>query len=406
MHAALPARRDNHSTIATILSRLNRFLPAPIAINGFERVRACSGALIGIVITALVSRYALGNSNTLPFLIAPMGASAVLLFALPSSPLAQPWSILGGNVVSALVGILCARWIGDPMIAASAAVALAIAAMILLRCLHPPGGAIALSAVLGGPAVASAGFGFALVPVGLNSLLLLMAALVFNNATRRPYPHLPAKDHDNKHGTQDALPTDRLGFTPEDLDDVLKQYNQVLDVSRDDLETLFLQTEMHAYRRRFGEITCADIMSHDVVTVEYGTELQEAWTLLRKHNIKALPVLDRARRVIGIITVYDFMKHADLDLHESFDKKLKRFIRRTPGLYSEKPEAVGQIMTRTVRTIRDTSHVVELVPLLSGTGLHHVPVVDHERRLVGIVTQSDLVAALYRGRLNDQRAAA
>jgi CBS domain-containing membrane protein len=388
------------------LSRLNRFLPAPIAINGIERVRACSGALIGIVITALVSRYALGNSNTLPFLIAPMGASAVLLFALPSSPLAQPWSILGGNVVSALVGILCARWIGDPMIAASAAVALAIAAMILLRCLHPPGGAIALSAVLGGPAVASAGFGFALVPVGLNSLLLLAAALVFNNATRRPYPHLPAKDHDNKHGTQDALPTDRLGFTPEDLDDVLKQYNQVLDVSRDDLETLFLQTEMHAYRRRFGEITCADIMSHDVVTVEYGTELEEAWTLLRKHNIKALPVLDRARRVIGIITVYDFMKHADLDLHESFDKKLKRFIRRTPGLYSDKPEAVGQIMTRTVRTIRNTSHVVELVPLLSGTGLHHVPVVDHERRLVGIVTQSDLVAALYRGRLNDQRAAA
>ena len=61
--------------------------------------------------------------------------------------------------------------------------------------------------------------------------------------------------------TADARPSDRLGFTPADLDDVLKQYNQVLDVSRDDLESLFLQTEMHAYRRRFGEITCADIMS-------------------------------------------------------------------------------------------------------------------------------------------------
>lgn len=391
---------------ATISSRLNRFLPAPLAINGIERLRACSGALLGIVITALVSRHALGAGAALPFLIAPMGASAVLLFALPSSPLAQPWSIIGGNLVSALAGILCARWIGDPTMAASAAIALAIAAMILLRCLHPPGGAIALTAVLGGPAVTSAGFGFALVPVGLNSLLLLAVALVFNNATRRPYPHRHTTDHDNRHGTQDARPADRLGFTTADLDDVLKQYNQVLDVSRDDLESLFLQTEMHAYRRRFGEITCADIMSKDVVTVEYGTDLQEAWTLLRKHNIKALPVLDRARRVIGIITVYDFMKHADLDLHEGFDKKLRRFIRRTPDLHSDKPEAVGQIMTRTVKTIPADSHVVELVPVLSGSGLHHVPVVDHERRLVGIVTQSDLVAALYRGRLNDQREAA
>lgn len=389
-----------------LLSRLDRFLPAPLAIDVVERMRACSGALLGIIITALVSRYALGAGATLPFLIAPMGASAVLLFALPSSPLAQPWSVVGGNVVSALVGILCARWISDPTTAASAAIALAIATMILLRCLHPPGGAIALTAVLGGPAITSAGFGFALVPVGLNSLLLLAVALVFNNATRRPYPHRQTPDHDNRHGTQDARPTDRLGFTPADLDDVLKHYNQVLDVSRDDLETLFLQTEMHAYRRRFGEITCAEIMSHDVVTVEYGTELEEAWTLLRRHNIKALPVLDRARRVIGIITVYDFMKHADLDLHEGFDKKLRRFIRRTPGLYSDKPEAVGQIMTRTVKTIRGSSHVVELVPLLSGSGLHHVPVVDHERRLIGIVTQSDLVAALYRGRLNDQRDAA
>ncbi len=377
-----------------------------MAVNGIERLRACSGALLGIIITALVSRHMLGAGATLPFLIAPMGASAVLLFALPSSPLAQPWSILGGNVISALVGILCARWIADPTTAASAAIALAIATMILLRCLHPPGGAIALTAVLGGPAVTSAGFGFALIPVGLNSLLLLAVALIFNNATRRPYPHRPAMDHDNKHGTQDALPADRLGFTPEDLDDVLKRYNQVLDVSRDDLESLFLQTEMHAYRRRFGEMTCADIMSHDVVTVEYGTDLEEAWALLRKHNIKALPVLDRARRVIGIITVHDFMKHADLDLHEGFDKKLRQFIRRTPGLYSDKPEAVGQIMTRNVQTICGSSHVVELVPLLSGSGLHHVPVIDSERRLIGIVTQSDLVAALYRGRLDEQRDAA
>lgn len=371
-----------------------------------ERLRASCGALLAIVLTGLASRLALGPQADLPALIAPMGASAVLLFAQPASPLAQPWSIFGGNVVSAAVGVACAQWIGEPMLAAALAVAGAIAAMFALRCLHPPGGAIALSAVLGGPAIHAAGFEFLWAPVGLNSLLLLAVALAFNNATRRRYPHLVQHDHNNTHQTADALPGDRLGFTPADLDDVLKQYNQVLDVSRDDLESLFLQTEMHAYRRRFGEITCADIMSHDVVTVEFGTTLEDAWGLLRRHHVKALPVLDRARRVIGIVTFADFMKNADLDVYEGFDAKLRRFIRRTLHTHSDKAEVVGQIMTRMVKTARSDMHIVELVPLLSDVGVHHIPVIDHERRLAGMITQSDLIAALYRGRLTDAAEAA
>jgi len=73
-----------------------------------------------------------------------MGASSVLLFAVPASPLAQPWSIVGGNFVSALVGIGCAHWIPDPALAATLAVGLAIIAMFQLRCLHPPGGAMGM----------------------------------------------------------------------------------------------------------------------------------------------------------------------------------------------------------------------------------------------------------------------
>ncbi|MFG3757464.1 HPP family protein, partial [Klebsiella pneumoniae] len=76
-----------------------------------------------------------------PLLVASIGASAVLLFAVPASPLAQPWPIIGGNSVSALVGIVVARAIGDPLLAAAVAAALAIAVMSLARCLHPPGGA-------------------------------------------------------------------------------------------------------------------------------------------------------------------------------------------------------------------------------------------------------------------------
>ncbi|HSY29472.1 MAG TPA: CBS domain-containing protein, partial [Burkholderiaceae bacterium] len=245
------------------------------------------------------------------------------------------------------------------------------------------------------------GYHFLFAPIGINSLLLLAVALLFNNSTRHRYPHSARHAHNNTHRTDDRSPGDRLGFTPADLDFVLKNYNEVLDVSRDDLENLLMQTEMHAYRRRLGEITCADIMSRDVVTVEFGTNLQDAWRLLHKHKVVALPVLDRVRRIVGIVTLLDFIRHAELDTYEGFDFKLRQFLRPLLKSHSEKPEVVGQIMTRKVHSATDSMHIVELVPLLSEYGLHHIPIVDHEKRLVGIVTNSDLVAGLYRGRLAD-----
>lgn len=377
---------------------LSGFMPAPVGANHAERLRACCGALIGVLLTSLVSHAVLGPASGLPLLIAPIGASAVLLFAVPASPLAQPWSVVGGNMISAAVGVTIAQWISDPIMAAALALATAIAVMFSLRCLHPPSGAIALTAVLGGPAIQAQGYHFVLSPVGINSLLLLLIAILFNNATRRRYPH-PHLSHSNTHRTADALPIERVGFTHADLEDVLKEYNQILDVSRDDLETILLQTEMHAYRRRFGEITCADIMSRDLVTVEFGTPLDEAWAQMREHRIKALPVIDRARRIIGVVTLADFMRHADLDVYDGFEARLRKFVQRIPLTHSDKPEVVGQIMTKAVVTARDDMHAVELVPLMSDHGLHHIPVIDSERRLAGMVTQSDLIAALYRGRL-------
>lgn len=384
-----------------VLAWLKTFVPEPVTVNGNEQLRACCGALLGILITGLATRLALGPAVSVPMLIAPMGASAVLLFGIPASPLAQPWALIGGNMVSAAIGVACAQWIADPVWAAAVAMPVAIAAMFALRCLHPPSGAIALTAVLGGPAIEALGYDFVMMPVAINSVLLLLLALFFNNATGRRYPHASQIEHANTHHTSDIPAIDRLGFTPQDLDEVLKQYNQVLDVSRDDLEALFLQTEMHAYRRRFGEVTCADIMSRDVVTVEFGTTLEEAWDLLRWHHVKALPVIDRARRLIGIVTLVDFMKHANLEKFGSFNDKLRQLVQRTRDTHSDKPEVVGQIMTRQVQTANTDTHIVELVPLLSDKGKHHVPVIDGEGRLAGVLTQSDLIAALYRGRLAD-----
>ena len=381
---------------------IRSFSPEPIVVNHTERLRACTGALIGILLTSLLTYLIEGNANSVPILIAPMGASAVLLFALPSSPLAQPWSIVGGNMLAAFIGVTCAMWMTNATLAAALAVSLSIVAMITLRCLHPPSGAVALTAVVGGASIHAQGYAFVIFPVAVNSLLLLLIAILFNNATCRRYPHITAKN--DVHQTNDIPPEMRFGFNSEDLNEVLKEYNQVLDVSRDDLQNLLQQTEMHAYRRRFGEITCEDIMSKDAISVEFGTELEEAWALLRKHEIKALPVIDRARRVIGIVTQIDFMKNANLDVYDGFEVKLKRFIKRTGRSYSIKPEVVGQIMTSPAVTAKINMHIIELIPLMTQHRTHHhIPVVDTNRHLVGIVTQSDLVSALYHGRVTNLR---
>ncbi len=377
---------------------LRSFVPESITVNYTERLRAGIGALLGIFLTGLVCSWVVGADLSLPLLVAPIGASAVLLFAMPSSPVAQPWSIMGGNMFSAAVGVTCAQWMTNPMLAAAVAVAAAIAVMLSLRCLHPPGGAVALTAVLGGPLIHSLGYHFLLVPIGLNSALLLVVALVYNNATRRRYPH-QVIGHANPHQTADRPSFDRVGFTTDDLDYVLTRYNQVPDVSRDELESLLVQTEMHAYRRRFGEIKCADIMSYDVLSVEAGTTLPDAWNLLHRHHIKALPVIDAARHVIGIVTLTDFVDYATHETLKGVVSKLHDVLVRVTHRHAGRPVVVGEIMSAGVCVAAETMFITELTELMFAHGHRHIPVINAQRCLVGMVTNSDLIAGLYRGRL-------
>jgi CBS domain-containing membrane protein len=368
---------------------LRGFLPTPINAGRREKLYGSIGAWVGLFFTALISKTVFGDLD--PWFIAPMGASAVLLFAVPSSPLAQPWSLMGGNLVSALIGVTCAKTFSDPMLGASAAAAIAIAAMFALRCLHPPSGAIALTAVLGGPAVLASGYRFVLWPVGLNSLFLLVAALLFNNLLRRRYPHAhPHVSPPPPHHTTDPLPMERLRFTRADLDDVLKARQELLDVDPDDLEDIFLHAEQNAYRRRFGQVRCADLMSKDVVTVQPSTPLADVWKLLAKHHIKALPVVDETGALCGIVSLHDLMLGHE---HEMLEENC------VPQL----PHAgrVEQLMTSNVRSASPEQLITDLVPLFSDAGYHHMPVIDERRRVIGMVTQSDLIAALYRAQLEE-----
>lgn len=378
---------------------LKRFIPSLVPVSHTERLRASFGALFGILLTGLVSTLALGADASLPLLIAPMGASAVLLFAAPASPLAQPWSILGGNIVSSLIGVTAALLIPEQVVAAAVAVGLAIGVMLLLGCLHPPSGAVALTAVLGGTSIHEAGYWFVLSPVAINSALILLVALLFNNATGRRYPHLAPAG--NTHRTDDPPPMQRLGIVPEDLQAVLAQYGEVVPISPDELDALIHQAQVRAFNRRSGEITCGEVMSRDVATATPETSLRQAWQTLLDHDIKALPVVTEKDGLVGIVTQTDFINQAMLQPLPRFRQRLGNVV----GFGSKAPRLVSEIMTRRVQTALPQTLIAKLVPPMADMGLHHMPIVDDDNRLVGIVTQSDLIAALFQRRLehDDER---
>lgn len=363
-----------------LLLWLRSFWPAPLTVSRREIWLGCLGAGLGLLGTEWLSHHALGELN--PWFIAPMGASAVLLFAVPASPLAQPWSIVGGNLVSALTGVLCAHILGHDGLAAGIAGAGAIAAMFALRCLHPPGGAVALTAVLGGPAISQLGYAYVLWPVAANSALLLALALLFNNLMQRRYPH-QAVPQPHPHRTADRLPSARLGLSKEDLDAALASQGQLLDISPDDLEQILTRAQLQASRRKWGDIHCRDIMSRDVVHVRPLDSVDEAWARLVRHKVKALPVIRLDGTLAGIVSLHDFFVG-----HSAPDP------RKMPAMSTAR--YVADIMTRKVRVARPEQLMVDLVTLFSDGGLHHMPVVDGQLHVVGMITQSDVVAALFK----------
>lgn len=381
--AQVPSRPAARLTALWALLR-----PVAQPIDRRERWRVVLTAALGVALAAALARLWPPVAG-LPWLMAPLGASAVLVFALPASPLAQPWAVLGGNTAAALVGLACVRWVPGPLpLVAAAAVAGAIATMLALRCLHPPGGAVALLTVVGGVHEP----GFALDPVALDSLLLVLAGALLNPLGGRRYPHPQGV------GAPPPGPARAWDFDDDDLQRVLQRHNQIVDLPRDELRDLLVDAEQQALQRRLGALRCRDAMTPAPLTVAHGTPLAEAWALLQGSSVKALPVVDRFGFLMGIVTRADFLRASGLPEHgpEGWGARLRQLITPTPGMNSDKPEVVGQIMTRQVRVTSAERPLADLLPLFSHTGHHHLPVLGEDRRLVGILTQTDVVAALSR----------
>lgn len=147
------------------------------------------GSVTGIGICGFLSSLFF-EVRDMTLIIGSFGASAVLVYAAIKSPLAQPRNLVGGHLISAVVGVFCFKMFGSiPWLAGSLAVSFAISAMLATKTLHPPGGATALIAVIGSPTIHNLGYFYAIVPVGLGALILLIVALFVNNlAPTRRYP--------------------------------------------------------------------------------------------------------------------------------------------------------------------------------------------------------------------------
>ena len=155
-----------------------------------EKFWSFTGSFLGIgIIAFLQSIYLQPNDNL--FLIGSFGASSVLIYGVIQSPLAQPRNLVGGHLVSALIGVTVFKLMPDVIwLTAPLAVSLSIIAMQYTKTLHPPGGATALIAVSGSAKIKALGYGYVLFPVLSGVVILLLVALVVNNMTSlRRYPN-------------------------------------------------------------------------------------------------------------------------------------------------------------------------------------------------------------------------
>lgn len=355
--------------------RLLLFRPILTGATLRERLIGCLGALLGIGITGFVCALIMGNPAGLPLIVAPIGASAVLLFAVPASPLAQPWPIVGGNTLSALAGVSVAYFIDDATIAASLAVALAILLMSLTRSLHPPGGAAALTAVIGGTAVAKAGFLFPFVPVAINSVILVLLGTLIHRLARRRYPHRDTTGIVNPHGTADAPSALRVGFNGDDIDAALDDFNETLDIGRADIETLLRRVEQKALQRTRGDLTCGDIMSRDVISIDFDATPGEARQRLLRHDIRVLPVIGADGRLAGTVGLRELANLNEAD----------------------------PLPVRTGPMAQPSDPAISLVPKLTDGVSHAVVIADSDRKVLGILTQTDMLATVARSLLHADR---
>ena len=230
----------------------SRWNPAQLPLGHLGWLRGAIGGTIGVAAAGAIAMVLTStNASALPWLVAPVGASAVLVFAVPASPLAQPWSVVGGSVLSAIAGLAVGHMVGVPILAAALALGAAIAVMSVARCLHPPGGACALLYALGATGPEHWG-GAHLLAIAVNIAVLAGVGWVYNNLTGHPWPHRPV------HIPKVVTPTPHAAAVHQALTEVLAEWNEVIDADIDDLDAIFQAVERRVRSREQDALPSAN----------------------------------------------------------------------------------------------------------------------------------------------------
>lgn len=236
--------------ITSLIMRLQRFIAFESeSISAVEKLVASLGGLLGVTLISLIT-YKITGAAGAALIVPSMGAAAVLVFAVPHGKLSQPWPLIAGNLVSAFVGVSCFKLIPDAFLAAGLAVGLSIACMHILNCVHPPGGATALAAVIGGSTIHDLGYMYVLSPVLINVLIIFVTAIVFNGffAWRR-YPAASMMRFTDAQITTEPL--DGV-VDKQAIEKAISDMDLVLDVTTEDLQRVIKLSLDHAKNQQIS----------------------------------------------------------------------------------------------------------------------------------------------------------
>lgn len=343
-----------------------------------EAARSGAGALMALVALGLWVLAPAVDLRLGLYLIAPFGASAVLLFAVPNSPLAQPWSAVVGNGTAALIGVTSCMLLDHDALRIALAVGLSILAMIQLRAVHPPAGAVAMTAAMNPEQIRELGYAFVLSPVLLGTGLMVVMAHFYARATGRRYPfrqfaEAPRPEAAAKHG---------LGLSEQELTEILDRYRQTLNLGVEDLARLIDAAEVQAASRYSGVSRVGDIMSRDLVTVGPETRLETVAAIFQRHGFTSLPVVDAGGRLLGVIFQLHLIRPA-----AGLRDRMARLLNRRRDLRA------ADVMDPDLPRLNADAPIAAVLPLLAEGRTDAVPVVEGTQ-IVGIVTRTDLIAAL------------
>ena len=350
-----------------------------------ELIRSCIGAGLGLALAGMLVGMV---DHFLPhalFLFAPLGATAVLVFAVPSSPLAQPWNCVVGNTVPALYSLLL-LW-AFPTLSQTSMAALAvggaIAIMLALRALHPPGGAVALLTVLSAEQLLPMGW-YLLVPMAALSAVLVAVGVLYHRACGRPYLHQPPQI------AKAQRPATQLALSEQDLEQLLQRFDQSNNLSPEDLGVMLAAAEEDAIKRRMSAVSCGEVMSAKLVSVSPQTPLEEIAELFHRHLVKCLPVVDAQGELIGRVLRADLFDWLWQGHRARQQQNLWQRLRSKPA----KEQSVAQDLMRAPEmSVQEATPLGDLLQELASHTVQFIAVL-RGKTLVGVITRSDVIRTL------------